>query len=128
LVEFKNPDYVAYAKSCGADGYRAETLKNSPTPSSALASGRPTLIDAAITRLALPHYSTSPEGVVAGIAERIRDRFGDPSREGILGGIWDSIRRRSAMSSVTHRTKHPGLADLLSRPLIETMWRRRRIA
>jgi hypothetical protein len=29
------------------------------------------------------------------------------------------------MSSVTDTTKHPGLADLLSRPLIETMWRRR---
>jgi acetolactate synthase-1/2/3 large subunit len=95
LVEFKNPDYVAYAKSCGADGYRVETLEEFDGAfQAALASGRPTLIDAAITRLALPHYSPSPKGIVAGIAERIRERFGDPSREGILGGVWESIRRR----------------------------------
>src|SRR5262249_9144679 len=27
LVEFQNPDYAAYAKACGADGYRVGTLK-----------------------------------------------------------------------------------------------------
>ena len=27
LVEFENPDYAAYARACGADGYRVETLE-----------------------------------------------------------------------------------------------------
>ena len=33
LVEFHNPDYVAYASACGADGYRVDTLASSRTPS-----------------------------------------------------------------------------------------------
>ena len=77
LVEFQNPDYVAYAKACGADGYRVETLEEfEDALKAALASGRPTLIDAAITRLALPHYSPSPEGILAGIWEAVRSRLG----------------------------------------------------
>ena len=77
LVEFRNPDYVTYAKACGADGYRAESLEEFESAlKAALASGRPTLIDAAITRLALPHYSPSPEGILAGIWETVRKRFG----------------------------------------------------
>jgi len=95
LVDFKNPDYVAYARACGAEGYRAETLEEFDEAfQTALASGKPTLIDAAITPLALPHYSPSPEGVVAGIWETARDRFGDPSREGMLSGIWQAFRKR----------------------------------
>jgi acetolactate synthase-1/2/3 large subunit len=76
LVEFQNPDYVAYAKACGADGYRAETLDEFEDAfAAALASGRPSLIDARITRLALPHYSPSPHGVISGIVEMLEARF-----------------------------------------------------
>src|SRR5262249_44533637 len=76
LVEFDNPDYAAYAKACGAEGYRAETLTEFEQAfEAALASGRPTVIDAAITRLALPHYSPSPDGVVAGIVEMVEQRI-----------------------------------------------------
>ena len=78
LVEFQNPDYVAYAKACGADGYRAETLEEFETAfRAALASGRPTVIDAKITRLAVPHFSPSPKGRIAGIVEMIEARFRD---------------------------------------------------
>lgn len=78
LVEFKNPDYVAYARACGADGHRVETIDEFEAAfRAALASGRPTLIDAAITRLAVPHYSPSPEGILAGLWERVVGRFRD---------------------------------------------------
>jgi acetolactate synthase-1/2/3 large subunit len=76
LVEFDNPDYVAYAKACGAIGYRVTTLDQFDRAfKRALASGRPTLIDASITRLALPHYGPSPEGILAGIWEMIQERI-----------------------------------------------------
>lgn len=41
----------------------------------ALASNRPTVIDAKITRWALPHYSSSPEGVAHGVWELIEQRL-----------------------------------------------------
>lgn len=41
----------------------------------ALVSGRPALIDARITRWAVPHYSPSPHGVIAGLAEMLEERF-----------------------------------------------------
>ena len=64
LVEFKNPDYVAYAQACGARGYRVETLADFEAAfQEAVAAGQPTLIDAAITRLAVPHYSPTPHGI-----------------------------------------------------------------
>jgi len=76
LVEFPNPDYVTYARACGADGYCVDTIGDFERAfKAALASGRPTLIDARITRLALPHYSPSPEGVLAGIWEMATKRF-----------------------------------------------------
>jgi acetolactate synthase-1/2/3 large subunit len=76
LVEFKNPDFAAYAKACGADGYRVETLEEFEDAfAAALASGRPTVIDAKITRWALPHYSPSPDGVIAGLVESVEARF-----------------------------------------------------
>ena len=72
LVEFENPDYVAYARACGADGYSVDRIDEFEDAfSAALASGRPTLIDARITRLALPHYSPSPEGVLAGVVRAL---------------------------------------------------------
>ena len=68
---------MTYAESCGADGYRVETLEEFENAfTAALASGKPTLIDAAITRFALPNFSSSPEGVLAGLWERISARFG----------------------------------------------------
>ncbi|WFP79135.1 thiamine pyrophosphate-binding protein [Mesorhizobium sp. WSM4906] len=76
LVDFGNPDYVAYAQACGAKGYRVETLEEFEAAlEDALALGKPAIIDAHITRLALPHYSASPEGVVAGVAEMIAERI-----------------------------------------------------
>ncbi|GGS49645.1 acetolactate synthase [Planobispora rosea] len=78
LVEFRNPDFAAYARACGADGYRVETLEAFEDAfRAALASGRPTVIDACITRWAVPHYSPSPEGVIAGLVETIEDRLRD---------------------------------------------------
>jgi acetolactate synthase-1/2/3 large subunit len=76
LVEFRNPDYVAYAKACGADGYLVQTLDEFENAfTAAVASGRPALIDARITRKALPHYSPSLEGLPHFIGQRIWDRI-----------------------------------------------------
>ncbi|GAA4990152.1 acetolactate synthase-1/2/3 large subunit [Nonomuraea thailandensis] len=76
LVEFRNPDFAAYARACGADGYRVETLAEFEDAfRAALGSGRPTVIDARITRWAIPHYSPSPHGVIAGLVETIEDRL-----------------------------------------------------
>jgi len=77
LVEFTNPDFVTYAKACGAEGYRVETLAEFEAAfTAALASGKPTLIDAAITRFAIPHYSPNPDGVFAAIEEALARRLG----------------------------------------------------
>jgi acetolactate synthase I/II/III large subunit len=76
LVEFQNPDFAAYARACGADGYRVETLGEFEDAfGAALVSGRPTVIDAKITRWAVPHYSPSPDGVIAGLVEAIEARL-----------------------------------------------------
>lgn len=76
LVEFRNPDFASYARACGADGHRVETLDEFEEAfRAALVSGRPTLIDAKITRWAVPHYSPSPDGVIPGLVEMLEDRF-----------------------------------------------------
>jgi acetolactate synthase I/II/III large subunit len=76
LVEFQNPDFAAYARACNADGYSVETLEEFERAfSAALASKRPSVIDAKITRLALPHYSPSPAGTIAGVIEMLEARF-----------------------------------------------------
>jgi len=76
LVEFQNPDFAAYARACGADGYRVETLDEFKEAfAAAIAAGRPTLIDAKITRWAIPHYSPSPDGVIDGMVETVEQRF-----------------------------------------------------
>ncbi len=76
LVEFENPSYAAYAQACGADGYTADTLEEFETAfEAALGSGRPSVIDARITRWAVPHYSPSPDGVIAGIVKTVEERF-----------------------------------------------------
>ena len=76
LVEFQNPDFASYARACGADGYRVENLEDFKQAfGAALRSGRPTVIDAKITRWAVPHYSSSPDGVIAGVVETVEQRF-----------------------------------------------------
>lgn len=76
LVEFQNPDFAAYARACGADGYRVDTLEQfEDAYRAALGSGRPSVIDAKITRWAVPHHSPSPHGIVAGLVEAIEARF-----------------------------------------------------
>lgn len=78
LVEFENPDFAAYAKVCGADGYSVNSLDEFERAfTAALASGRPTVIDAKISRWALPHYSTSPEGVIPALWEELEERLRD---------------------------------------------------
>ncbi|MEO3786359.1 thiamine pyrophosphate-binding protein [Actinocorallia sp. B10E7] len=76
LTDFQNPDFAAYARLCGADGHSVRTLEEFEDAfRSALSSGRPTVIDAHITRWAVPHYSPSPEGVIAGLVEAVEDRL-----------------------------------------------------
>ena len=78
LVEFPNPDFAAYARACGADGHRVETLEEFEDAfRAALSSGRPTVIDAKITRWALPHYSPSPKGVISALVEGAEARLRD---------------------------------------------------
>ncbi len=82
LVEFNNPDWVAYATACGAAGYRVETLAEFETAlQSALSANLPTIIDAHITRWALPHYSPSPHGLGAAIREMLGRRI-HPLKDG----------------------------------------------
>jgi acetolactate synthase-1/2/3 large subunit len=76
LCDFDNPDWAAYARACGAVGHNVDSLDDfSAALEAALASGKPTIINAHITRLALPHYSPSPHGVLAGVAEMIGQRL-----------------------------------------------------
>jgi acetolactate synthase I/II/III large subunit len=76
LVEFQNPDFAAYARACGADGYFVDSLDDFEQAfAAAISSGRPTVIDAKISRWALPHYSTSPNGVLAGVFDEIQQRL-----------------------------------------------------
>ena len=87
---------MAFAYACGAVGYRVWTRGQFEHAfTKAIASGKPTLIDASITRLALPHYSPSPEGVLQGFWELIRQRLGRPPRRGLLSRLWQNTRRRS---------------------------------
>ena len=61
FVDFKNPDYVAFAKACGTDGFQVETLEAFESAfKQALASGKPTIIDALIEPNALPSYQFKP--------------------------------------------------------------------
>jgi acetolactate synthase-1/2/3 large subunit len=76
LVDFPNPDYVAYAKACGAQGFRVDSVAEFEEAfRAALASGKPTLIDASITRRAIPHYSPNPSGILAAIEESIEKKL-----------------------------------------------------
>ena len=76
LVEFQNPDYAGYARACGADGYRVTSLGEFEQAfGAALKSDRPAVIDAKITRWAVPHYSPSPDGLAAGLLEAVEARL-----------------------------------------------------
>jgi acetolactate synthase I/II/III large subunit len=76
LVDFDNPDFAAYARACGADGYTASNLEEFEAAfGRALSSGRPSVIDAHITHWAVPHYSPSPRGVIRGLVETIEERL-----------------------------------------------------
>jgi acetolactate synthase I/II/III large subunit len=61
LVDFNNPDYVGFAKACGAQGFRVETIEEFESAlQEALASGKPTIIDAAIDPNAVPPFQAAP--------------------------------------------------------------------
>jgi acetolactate synthase-1/2/3 large subunit len=76
LVDFRNPDFAAHARACGANGYSVSDEDEFEAAfKDALASGKPCVIDAKITRWAIPHFSTSPRGTIAGIIERIEERM-----------------------------------------------------
>lgn len=76
LVEFHNPDWVAYAAACGAAAYRVTTLGEfEEALAAALKANRPAVIDAHITRFALPHYSITPRGQLRGIIEMLGRRL-----------------------------------------------------
>lgn len=48
-MSFMNPDYVAYAKSCGAEGFRVEKTEDlEPVLKKAIALNKPVLVDVAI--------------------------------------------------------------------------------
>ena len=82
LIAFDNPDYVAFARACGADGYAVDSQDDFEAAlAAALASGRPTLIDARISRIDLPRYSENPEGVLASLWDRMTKR--NPSRHDV---------------------------------------------
>jgi len=56
-MQFNNPDYVAYAKACGAQGFRVEKLENfAPAFTQALQSNRPTLIDVSVESDVYPPF------------------------------------------------------------------------
>jgi acetolactate synthase-1/2/3 large subunit len=77
LVEYRTPDFAAVARACGAAGYRVETLEQFEAAfAQALAARRPAVIDARITRWALPRYHPSPRGLVHGVVEELEKRFG----------------------------------------------------
>jgi acetolactate synthase-1/2/3 large subunit len=76
LVEFPNPDFAAYARACGADGYTVDSLEAfEEAYAAAINSGRPTIIDAKIIRDAVPHYGTNPRGLIASIIEDVEHLF-----------------------------------------------------
>jgi acetolactate synthase-1/2/3 large subunit len=57
-MQFRNPDYVAYAKACGAEGYRVEKLEDfEKVFKKALAADKPILIDAVVESEIYPPFS-----------------------------------------------------------------------
>jgi acetolactate synthase I/II/III large subunit len=70
------PDFAAYAKACGGDGYRVETLEEFERAfAAALAPGRPTVIDAKVTQWALPTTAPRPGALSPESGKRLEERF-----------------------------------------------------
>ena len=93
LAEFQNPDFAAYARACGASGFKVETLEEFEAAyAEALAGNRPAIIDAKITRWAIPNYSSSPEGRLAGIFELIEERLRGALSVKVLRQGWKTCR------------------------------------
>lgn len=60
FMDIRNPDYVKYAKACGAKGFRAETPEEFQAAfCAALALGKPAIIDAAVDGQVYPPLSIS---------------------------------------------------------------------
>jgi len=60
FMQFVNPDYVMYAKACGAQGYRVEKLSDfEQVFNEALNSNKPTLIDVVVESEVYPPFSLS---------------------------------------------------------------------
>jgi acetolactate synthase-1/2/3 large subunit len=58
FMDFINPDYVVYAKACGAEGFRAETLEEFEEAFvKAIGMNKPVLIDAVIDPDVFPPFS-----------------------------------------------------------------------
>jgi acetolactate synthase-1/2/3 large subunit len=58
FMQFQNPDFVAYAKACGAQGYRVERIEDfAPIFIKALWSKKPTLIDAVVESEVYPPFA-----------------------------------------------------------------------
>ena len=60
FMQFQNPDYVMYARACGAQGYRVERLSDFERVfNEALNSNKPTLIDVVVESEVYPPFSLS---------------------------------------------------------------------
>ena len=57
FMRFKNPDYVMYAKACGAQGFRVEKLEEfEPVFKKALGSLKPSIIDVIVESEVYPPF------------------------------------------------------------------------
>lgn len=60
FMQFKNPDYVKYAKACGAKGYRVEKIEDfEKIFKRAVRSKKPVLIDVVVESEVYPPFSLS---------------------------------------------------------------------
>ena len=76
LVEFQNPDFAAYARACGADGYRADTLTEFEDAfQRALDSGGPPSSTPGSPAGRCRTTALLPDGMIAGLVEGIEARL-----------------------------------------------------
>ncbi len=58
FMQFRNPDFMMYAKACGADGYHVEKLEDfEPALQKAIAANRPALIDVVVDSEVYPPFN-----------------------------------------------------------------------
>jgi len=58
FMKFRNPDYMLYAKACGADGYHVEKLEEfEPALKKAIQANRPALIDVVVESEVYPPFN-----------------------------------------------------------------------